>query len=323
MNGRTLAPSLLLDPDAVPIDLQLAQRVPYALSRYYMALPLAQDNGCVSVAMAYPDNAKARLVLGRLLKAQVVPVFTPAEALLPVLDRVYRPALPAQHVILAWHDEPQWATAVTATTAVLGDILHAPVLAHSASELGLEGLLALAAGGAYALLVLPLPDGMTLPVVLRRAATPLYFIQGEPQPIRRILVVLRGYASDERALDWLAPFAGRQQATVTLMPLANGAVLDLGQYHRPNAPAGQHLARCLQRLQAADIQVTLKFRHGRAVQQVVAEVSDAAYDLLVLAAEAEGDFVRQVITAVAQNGAHSGRPIFVLKPPEPAGQTTP
>ena len=56
-----MAPYLQLDLNSVTIDAQLAHRVPYALSRYYLALPLGQDNGSVSVAMAYPGNAKARL----------------------------------------------------------------------------------------------------------------------------------------------------------------------------------------------------------------------------------------------------------------------
>ena len=58
------------------------------------------------------------------------------------------------------------------------------------------------------------------------------------------------------------------------------------------------------------------------MQQIVAETIQNTYDLLVMTAEAEGRFVNQVITAVDQHHAHTGRSIFVLKPPElPQPQT--
>ena len=84
-------PTFYVNLNAVDIDFPLARRVPYALSRYYLALALGQENGLVSLAMAYPENIKARQVLSNLLQADVVPVFTPAEQLLPVLEHVYCP----------------------------------------------------------------------------------------------------------------------------------------------------------------------------------------------------------------------------------------
>ena len=140
--------------------------------------------------------------------------------------------------------------------------------------------------------------------------------------MQRILVVMRGFASDDRALDWLTPLACGQKAAVTLMPLANGRVLDLHQYDHQDSPPGQHLMHCLRHLERAGVPVDLKFRQGDIVQQVVEETIGSSYDLLVIAAEAEGGFVNQVITAVDQHHAHAGRPIFVLKPPELPGQPT-
>jgi hypothetical protein len=103
------------------------------------------------------------------------------------------------------------------------------------------------------------------------------------------------------------------------MPLTNGTDLNLSQYHHRESLAGQHLEHCLCRLNAEGVRVNLKFRQGNAVQQVVDEVRGDAYDLLAIAAEAEGSFVSQVITAVDQGHAHRNRPIFVLKPPELPG----
>lgn len=239
-----------LDLTTIELDPELARQVPYNLCRYYLALPLGRENGRVSVAMTYPDNKKARRILARMLHAEVVPLFAPAESLALALERIYGPEIRLSSPLIVQR----------------GDALR------------------------------------------------------EHQAIQRILMVLRGFASDEQALDWLAPFARQHKATVTFMPLTDGSSLSLNQYHCQDSPAGQHLERCLRHLHLEGVSVNLKFRQGNAVQQVVAEVMGDAYDLLALATEDDGEFVNQVIAAVDEQHAHNGRPIFVLKPPELTSQ---
>lgn len=268
---------LELDLNTITLNPHLARQVPYALSLYYLALPIGRENGSVSVAMACPDNVKARRILSQLLQAQVVPLLAPAPAIQQALARVHGSEQTQTHSVLAWYGQPEWETAVShPAPSPLSNILH-----------------------------------------------PNFFVQSEHQPIQRILVVMRGFASDEHVLDWLSPFAKGQKAAVTLMPLTEGPTLLLNPYLYPNSPHKQHLERCLRQLEREGISVNLKFRQGEAVQQIVAETIQNTYDLLVMTAEAEGSFVNQVITAVDQHHAHMGRPIFVLKPPDlPQPQTS-
>lgn len=310
-----MAPYFQLDLDTLPIDAQLARRLPYALARYYMALPLGQDGDCISVAMAYPENVRARQTLSRLLQAEIVAVFTPAESLLPALERVYPPQSATNRAILAWYDEPGGEAAITATSGWMEGLLQARATVLNASELCLDELLAMATPNRFELVVLPIPDRRTLPAVLQRAAVPLLFVRGEQRNVGRILVVMRGFASDEQAMNWLALFAG-QQASVTLMPLTNGTGLGLSEYYHQETPAGQHLERCLRRLATEGESASLTFRQGDAVQQVVEEMTGSNYDLLVVAAEAEGDFVGRVIAALEQRRSEHAGPILVLEPPE-------
>ena len=261
---------LELDLNSITLNPHLARQVPYALSRYYLALPIGRENGSVSVAMACPDNVKARRILSQLLQAQVVPLLAPASAIQQALDRVYGSEQSLNYSVLAWYGSPEGETAVfPPTPSPLSNMLH-----------------------------------------------PNFFVRGGQQTIQRILVVMRGFASDEYVLDWLSPFAKGQKAAVTLMPLTDGPSLDLNPYLYPNSPHRQHLERCLRQLEREGVSVNLKFRQGDAVQQIVAETIQNTYDLLVMTAAAEGRFVNQVITAVDQHHAHMGRPIFVLKPPD-------
>jgi hypothetical protein len=242
---------LKLDLNAITLNPHLARQVPYALSRYYLALPIGRENGSVSVAMAYPDNKKARRILEHLLQAKVVPLLAPAQSIQQALECIHCPEQPQNHAI-----------------------------------------------------------------------TPIFLARGEHLSMKRILMVMRGFASDEQVLDWLTPFAWSQQAAVTLMPLSNSATLHLNEYLYQDSPPRQHLERCLHLLEREGVPVNLKFRQGDAVQQVVEETIHSTYDLLVMTAEAEGSFVNEVITAVDQHHAHIGRPIVVLKPPELPRQPT-
>lgn len=307
---------LKLDLNSITLNPNLARQVPYALSRYYLALPIGRENGSVSVAMAYPDNEKARRILGDVLQAKVVPLLAPAQAIQQALERLHCPEPPQSHSILAWCGQPEWQTAVTTAASALGHTFHTNVTALPASESDLRGTLSLAAGSTYELGVCPLPDSKQVLPILEQAVTPLFFVRGEYRAIKRILVVMRGFASDERVLDWLTPFAWGQKAAVTLLPLTNGPILHLNEYLYRDSPHRQHLKRCLHHLESKGVAVNLKFRQGDPVQQVVEETIDNNYDLLVISAEAEGSFINQVITAVDQRHAHIGRPIFVLKPPE-------
>jgi hypothetical protein len=314
--GKTMTHYLKLDLNSITIDPQLARQVPYALSRYYLALPLGRENGAVSVAMAYPENKKARQILGHLLQAKVVPLLASGQSIQQILERVHCPEQQVDHSILAWCGQPEWETAVTTAASALGHTFHTKVTALTAPESDLRRTLSQAAGGTYELSVCPLPDSKQLLSILDQSVTPLFFVRGAHHPIRRILVVLRGFASDERALDWLTPLVSGQKAAVTLLPLANGHILDLNHYLHQDSSHRKHLERCLRRLEKEDAAVNLKFRQGDAVAQVVEETAGNDYDLLAIAAEADGSFVNQVITAVDQHHAHNGRPIFVLKPPE-------
>ena len=317
-----MAHYLKLDLNSITINPQLARQVPYALSHYYLALPLGRENGAVSVAMAYPGNEKARRILGHLLHAKIVPLLAPAQSIQQVLERIHCPDQQPDHSVLAWYGQPEWETAVTAAALALGNTFHTKVTTLPASELSLDETLSLAAAGHYELGIYPLPDSRQLSTFLGQSGTSLFFVRGEHHAIQRILVVMRGFASDECALDWLTPLASGQKATVTLLPLANGHVLDLNHYLCQNSPHGQHLGRCLQHLEREGVPVNLKFRQGDIIQQVVEETTGNNYDLLAITAEAEGSFVNQVITAVDQHHTHAGHPIFVLKPPELPNQPT-
>ncbi|MCA9873045.1 MAG: hypothetical protein KC441_05305 [Anaerolineales bacterium] len=303
-----------LDPNHVTVDDSLAHCVPPALAAYYLALPLAREDGRASVVMAHPENDAAVQTLSRLLQAEVIPLHSSAEAIQAVLARLYPSAAPAAPKILAWSDAPEWETAVTAAAAAFSRVLEAPVTGLLTGA-PLSEALAIARQGSYDLTVLHLPERMPLTAVMRQSATPILLVRGHHDSLRHILVALRGFASDTQTLDWMAPFALLPGEHVTILPLAGGLLNPGGHHHPADQATSAHLEHCLRRLQKSGIQANLKFRQGHPVQQVIDELEQGEYDLLLVAAEAEGSFVTRLLTAVDAQHLHAHRPIFILKPP--------
>ena len=305
-----------LDPNHISIDDSLAHSVPPALAAYYLALPLACEDGRATVVMAHPENAAAIRTLSRLLKAEIVPLHSSAEAIQTVLARLYPSTMPAAPKILAWSAAPEWETAVITAADAFSQVLEAPVTQLVAAQ-PLENVLTTAQEDGYGLIVLHLPEPMALTAVMRQSATPLLLVRGEHSPLRRILVALRGFASDSQTLSWMEPFALLPGEHVTILPLTGGPLTKSTPSHPADLATSEHLEQCLRQLQKSGIQANLKFRQGQPVQQITDELAQGQYDLLVVAAEAEGDFVTRLITAVETHGLHAQRPIFILKPPTP------
>ncbi len=348
-----MTPHFALDLDHFPADPDLLDRIPYTLAAYYEVLPVAQEGSRITVVTPHPDNSTALDVLGRILGAEIVAVQSSDEAVRAAIQRYSSawlkdrrvlmasaespatptpatpaPALPARR-FLAWSARPDFAVEVSAVITRFGQILDAPFTDLAALSLQLDPVVAniklddvlhLARTGSYNLLILHAPaDGLRLQA-LSRSPTPLLLVRGADHPIHNILLVMRGYASDEEMLAWALPFA-RQGASLTMMPLTAGSSRQLPDLLNDNGAAREHLDRCRRTLEAEGIRGYLRFRQGEVVAQIADELSAEAaaqpYDLLMLAAEGQGEWVASVCQEIERRRLHAGRPIFVLKPLNP------
>lgn len=139
-----------------------------------------------------------------------------------------------------------------------------------------------------------------------------------------LLVTLRGYASDREALDRVRPLIAREQAGATILPLARTAsARPADLLPAEDSPVRQHLHAFVRQLSATDAAVAVRLRPGDPASQVVAELAQGGpYGLLVVAAEAEGDFVGHVLARLEREGVWPERPILIVKPPVNPAETT-
>lgn len=306
---------LSIELDNLAVDPVLMTQLPAGLAAYYLALPLACEDGVVSVAMAYPENETALVVLANLFAAPVVPVRAPAAAIRQALSRFNPAKSDMPRRVLAWSSRDEQIQVAAGIAARFIPALAEAVTVMGASGLDLESLLDVAREGRYSLTVVHLPQERVPALLLQQAATPLLLLRNGGQELHRMLVALRGYSADGQLLDWLAPLL-QPDTSVTFMPLhADNALGQLQLSFLLNTVERSHLKDCLHHPALRNTQVWVKLRQGQAVDQVIEETSQDAYDLIVIAAEGYGHFVSRIVSSVEQKGTRRQCSFFILKPP--------
>jgi nucleotide-binding universal stress UspA family protein len=306
--------TLFVDKDTFKAsDPFLLDRVPHKLACYYQAFPLAEEDGLVTVITAHPENKAGLWVLRRLLNADIVPVSSSEAAVQDAIARIYSSEQPGPQTILAWAGSSAQVRHVCRAAEMFGQVLNQPVT-YIEGDLPIGEHLRLYSNEEHSLLVAGTVDAMTRYRLLRCSPTALLLVRGEPSPIKKMLVVLRGYGSDHQTIERALPLLAHEGAEVTVLPLLN---LARWQTNCPDssAPYRTHLELCLSDLNKANVQVSLRLRQGNPVEQIVTELAQGDYDLLVIAAEARGDFVLNVLSRIDAAGVLPTQPMLIIKPP--------
>ncbi|MAT96194.1 MAG: hypothetical protein CL608_03550 [Anaerolineaceae bacterium] len=108
-------------------------------------------------------------------------------------------------------------------------------------------------------------------------------------PLRRLLLIMRGEATDEATIKWGLILSKHSNCTVTLLVVRPPTLAPKDQFGllKANTISGRHLRAALRRLAARQINGVLKVSHGLPEEIVRQEVAGAAYDLIVLGSEPE------------------------------------
>lgn len=296
-----------LDIETLTIDPALLARVPEDLAVYYLSLPVAREDSTVSVLTAYPDNVTAHAELGRRLSAQVLPVPAAEPTVRRAIARAYDNG---KERAMRVGDAFRSPAAVRGLARHSSGPLHFPVRpVESLPELDRTGALRIAA----------MPCAQQLPELLAQSEQPLLLVGSAPVCLRRMLIVLRGYASDAAVLDWSIPLARSSRAMVSVLVLSPWSRLERHGLLSHQGPAQAHLTTCMRRLDESQVRARLVLRQGDAKGQLVNELAQNRYDLFAIAAEGQGAFVAELLDAVQQQQVHERRPVLVIKPPTTGG----
>ena len=159
-------------------DRELLLQVPRRVAAYYLALPLAREEGRVTVVTAYPENVAALKVLERLLNARIVPVASSEVALQEAIARIYPASVPAAGALLVWTDDPARSEAVITTARTFGRALGRAIHILDCATPFAE-VMAAARRQEFSLLVTGVTDEARRRRLVRQSPTSLLLVRGE------------------------------------------------------------------------------------------------------------------------------------------------
>jgi nucleotide-binding universal stress UspA family protein len=287
-SGRNLTWHLALDdPTLVPA---LARRLPPDLAFRYHALPVAEDKGTITVAMADPDDAAAREAIAAALGARSYVVRGAPERIDALLAEIWpEVAHPALH----------WLVCAPAGGAQAYVQYIDGLLGSRPDSLASgEDLIEQARHGCE-LVLLWEPDLDLVEQVLSNtgdAACPALLAVWRPRlPLKKMLLIVGGEASEDISVRWAVRLARPSDAAVTVLAVAPAAPRAArGTTHLERGmPAllatdtalGRQMRRVARRLQNWGIDGRLRLREGSLGQQVQLEVAAEDYDMIIAAAE--------------------------------------
>lgn len=146
------------------------------------------------------------------------------------------------------------------------------------------------------------------------------------RPLKRVLLVTRGYDFDNTAVDWLLRLARPDPVKATVLALtpflptvfqhaATTLPHGLADWLASDTPLGHQLRRITQELTTWETRGRLRFRQGTPVEQVEQEVAEEDYDLVIIAADPDDWWQRRLLGEIVNPLLHRlEQPVLIAKP---------
>jgi hypothetical protein len=327
-------------------DPALARRLPPDLARRFHALPVAEDRGRITVAMAHPDDEIARDAVLTVLGASACVVQADPVTIDTLLAEIWggeaqQPLDPVEDTSPEPMVDGLWEYA-----QALG-ILARAYVSYVNTVQDLQNLAGRGDDDRHNLIVLPKGHDPLLRQVLSRLAandTPAHQIRDVPSallvaqrprwPLGRMLLILGGEDADQAAVDWVVRLAQPSGSAVTVLAMvppvpAMYSGLARMQHGLPellttDTPLGRQMRQAAHRLAECDIESTLCLRQGPPNWQVGREILTREYDLIALAVRPRRRWLRgpTLVGAVREEPASlvlckTDRPVLIAIPTMP------
>jgi nucleotide-binding universal stress UspA family protein len=293
-----------LADDQLATEPELARRLLFDLAWRYQALPLAEDRGRVTVAVASPEDAQARDAILATLGPESCVVQGDPLTIEALLAEVWRDVVCSRPIlqVCAFPDpvpDELWSYA-EALGALLGGHLSRVTTAEGVNALTRDGLrdcdLVIFGEGCHSLVrrVLSLPAAEGAVSSGKSAASfGVLAAQELRWPLDRILLVLSGGRADDAAVDWTLRLACPSAAAVTVMavvPSVQAMYHGLSRMEQSlrsllgtDTALGFQMRQAARRLVGSQVDSTLRLRQGGPEQQICQEMAEGGYDLAIMA----------------------------------------
>ncbi len=323
--------------DNLTTDSRLARRLPRDLACRLHAIPVAEDGGRITVAMADPDDVEAQSAVATVLGTVPYVVKSDQAAIDALLAELWSEEGPLQ--LLAYAPSPSTADELQDAARLMGELLGARVSFLEAEEdsgSALEAVADLVSRQGFDLVICgrscqSLIDRLLLGPANSRAAgripTSLLLVQGFDWPLKRILMVVGqdSVETNEIALLWAERLARPSGASVTALAVVpplpamwdGMASMRQGLAALLNADTflGRELRRIGERLAEPGFEGRLRLRQGPPGWQLRLEAATGDHDLIIIGADRNDRWLRWLsggqVSALLR---WADRPVLIAKP---------
>ncbi|UCF61094.1 MAG: hypothetical protein JSV37_00015 [Anaerolineaceae bacterium] len=320
--------------DRVTLNPELARRIPPDLAFRCHILPVGEADGVITVAMANPNDARARDAITAALGTKPYFVQGDQEIIDQLLEKVWSDETGPQRKFLVCTN-PSRVEEVNDLAENLARLLDAEIeyLELIEETEFLLNTLAKKAEDGYDLLILG-PRAQSFnkrpfsrPIserILRELPTSILVIRKARWPFSKMLFLLRGDESDSSTVEWGVCLAKACNAAITLLVIVPDVPLmyqglkrfEVGLHDilTTESELGQRLRWAAKRLVEENLQGALRFRQGSQEWQSRYELSVGDYDLIIVAADPKDWFHQHIIGGLAYPLLHwTDRPVLIAK----------
>jgi nucleotide-binding universal stress UspA family protein len=301
---------LVLD-DLVP-NVDLARRLPQSLAHRFHALPVAEERGVLTVAMADPDDPAACQAVIPALGAAPFIVRGDKDLIDDLIAQMWaeQPAVRPRYLVYA--PDGAGAGELWAYAQQLGDLTGAQLgwLEQPGADAVAEAL-----GRTPSDLIIC--DQACEPLARRVLCGPadcrlveclpasLLVVAGPRWPLRKILLVILDPDSNEASLTWVRALARPSGALVTALAVVPpipeisghlpGMKNDITQLLAADTPLGKEMRRVAHLLVDWGTDGLLRLRQGPISREMRLEAREGDYDMLVICAETGNSLLSLVL----------------------------
>ena len=311
-------------------DPKTARRLPASVAWRYHALPIVEEEGHITVAMAEPEDASARQAIAAALdpsatgdQVALTVVRSDPISIDEVLAELWPEATAKPVELWVYAGSGKTAHEVVAYSRYLSQLLGADLKEETGEPMGY-------ANGAYPILVLLGQKGsvQTLRQLEESGAwTGISVLMAlRPRwPLHKLLVDLgQDPAADDPVLNWTVRLARASQAQVTILTVVPPVPYmysgfrrmghDLAELLSTDTELGSRLRRAARWLSEWDIHGTLRLRQGAPRWEVQREAMEGDYDMAVVGAgESTFSFRAKLANLDMKPLSWSGPPLLLAR----------
>ncbi len=326
-----------LEVKGIKADWKVAERLPFDIACQWHALPIAEEHGHITVAMANPEDVKARDIITSVLGMPVYTVQANPDSIDELISKIWTKHAVQAPKIRLWklsHPESEILyTYAHSVSKLLGGELDQISLCGSNHEVYHEAIEQLARDKTD-LVICEKPiqkfldrvfSGSTEAMLLKDCPAAVLFAGDHRFPIKKILLVIQGIGCDEAATKWAIRFAERFSTHLVMLPVVVPIPLMYGEMqHERHIFDGLLISenttsfavrKVMHQLVELGIQGTLKIRNEAPEWQIWWEFAEGDYDLVIIGAESE-TWERKIFASEIVYPAFSKitAPLLVAKP---------